>query len=245
MRPNFKHILLAGVILIIFWEFLAIILANQMVPHVLHIFGALFKSLQSGLLEHLSISVLRILVGVCIGGLCAIPLGMFLGQNKWIDRYFSPFVYLIYPIPKITFLPLIIIFIGIGDLSKITMITLIVFFQLLMTTRITSYNVNKRLLDSVRSLGGNWLDLYKHVVLPACLPEILNNLRIAIGTSIAVLFTSETYATNYGIGFFILDALSSFDFVNVYAGVISISLMGILFFMIIDYAEERMIQWKN
>ena len=124
-------------------------------------------------------SSFRIMAALCISFVVAVPLGLFLGSSRRADRIARPLIYLTYPVPKIVFLPLALLIFGLGDLSKIMMLALILFFQLLITTRDAARGVNRSAKHSLLSLGGNRLDLFIHVIWPATLPAIFTALRIA------------------------------------------------------------------
>jgi NitT/TauT family transport system permease protein len=209
---------------------------------------AVFRHLASGIIieigHHLLISTYRVLISLALALVTAAPIGMLLGSNSKIDRIFAPMIYLLYPIPKIVLLPILLVIVGIGDLSKVLLITLIVFFQILVTTRDAAREINPALVVSMRTLGARRIDIYRHVIVPACLPKILSSLRVSLGTAIAVLFLSETYATNQGIGYYIMDAIARFDYVDVFAGVIAMSLLGFTLYCIVDAIEHRLCRWK-
>lgn len=114
------------------------------------------------------------------------------GTEPWWDRRLSPFIYLLYPIPHVVLLPLVIILFGIGDLSKIVLIGLIVFFQILVTTRDAARAIHPNYLLTMRSLGASRAQIYGHVIWPATLPRILTALRISIGTAVASVLSSWT-----------------------------------------------------
>ncbi|MDF2577911.1 MAG: ABC-type nitrate/sulfonate/bicarbonate transport system, permease component [Chlamydiales bacterium] len=239
------RVALAAVVITIIWSLVSWLMHSSIVPVPEKVFIQFFDDLGLKLGQHVAISLYRVLSGVIIGSIIAIPLGMVLGREPAIDKYIAPFIYLIYPIPKIVFLPLFLVLLGIGDFSKILLIAVIIFFQIIVTTRNAAIRIDPKLIDSIVSLGGERKHLYRHVVWPACFPEIINNLRVSIGTAIAVLFMAETYATQQGIGFFIFEAMSCFDYCSVYSGVIAISLMGLSFFLLLDWIEYLFIPWKR
>jgi len=172
----------------------------------------------------------------------AIPIGLS-AHEKRIDSFVAPFIYLLYPIPHIVFLPLIILFFGIGDLSKIILIALIVFFQILVTTRDAARSVNEYYIYSLLSLGATKKDIYKHVVFPFVLPKILTALRIGVGTAIAVLFFAESFATNEGLGHLIVDSWDRADYPSLYAGIVSMALLGFILYSILEFVEKRVCRW--
>jgi ABC-type nitrate/sulfonate/bicarbonate transport system permease component len=117
-----------------------------------------------------------------------------------MNKLFSPLIYLLYPIPKVVFLPILLLFFGIGDLSKIAIIFLILFFQILVLVRDQAAAIRPELIQSVRSLGAGRRALFRFVYLPASLPAILTALRQSVGTAVAVLYIAELFATQKGLG---------------------------------------------
>ena len=153
-----------------------------------------------GLWEHVLYSAYRVVLSIIIAVILAAPAGMAVGQAPMVDRIASPLIYLVYPVPKIVLLPVIMLFLGVGEASKIFIISLILYFQILVLTRDAAYAVRPELVLSVRSLGARRRHLLRYVYFPAVLPSILSALRITSGTAIAVLFFTETFATHNGSG---------------------------------------------
>ncbi|WP_089609872.1 ABC transporter permease [Dehalobacterium formicoaceticum] len=235
----------SGAALIALWWLLAFALDSPAVPLPQEALKSLGQSMQGDLLIHLGVSLYRVLVSLFLATALAVPLGLFLGKNPEIDEKAAPFIYLTYPIPKVVLMPVFLILLGMGDLSKIVLITLIIFYQILVTTRDGAKNLDQGYVSSVRSLGASTFDLYYHVYFPACLPVILTSLRLGLGTALAVLFLAETYATQKGIGFFIMDSLSRMNYEEMFAGIIAMSLMGFLLYLLLDLAEKKLCTWKH
>ena len=105
--------------------------------------------------------------------------------------------------------------------------------------------MSPRYFDALRSLGGRRRDLFRHILLPALLPRIFSSLRMNLGTSIAVLFLAETFATRKGIGWFIMDAWSRLAYGEMFAGIMALSLSGLILFFLIDLAESRLCRWQH
>jgi NitT/TauT family transport system permease protein len=177
--------------------------------------------------------------------LLGLPIGLFLGRNKEADQYFSPIIYLLYPVPKIALLPVIMLLFGLGDLAKIFTITMIVFFLILITARDAGKNIDRQMYYSLISMGAGEMQMYRHVILPAVMPEIFTIIRLSIGTAIAVLFFTETFATSYGIGYFIIEAWTRIMYDEMFAGIIGLSLIGFVLYAIVDFFEKKVCKWKN
>lgn len=227
------------------WHVCSALLAVPAFPPPLEALVSFFGIFQSELLIHLKVSLYRVMVSLLIAAGLGVPLGLFLGKNKKADQLLGPLIYLTYPVPKVVFLPVLLVLLGIGNLSKIFLITLIVFFQILVTTRDAAKTLPKEYILSIRSLKATETEIYKHIYLPACLPAILTSLRLGLGTAMAVLFLVETYATREGIGFFIMNSWSSLAYSEMFAGILAMGLMGFILYLLLDAAEKVLCSWVN
>lgn len=194
---------------------------------------------------HVMVSAFRVLAAMAIGTLLAVPLGLALGRSPRADALAAPLIFLTYPIPKVVFLPVLLVLMGLGSLPKIALIALIVFFQILVTARDASKAVPEGSVLSVRSLGASRLDVYRHVIVPASLPEVFTALRIGTGTAIAVLFLAETIAGTDGIGFYIGDAWGRIDYPAMFAGIIGMGLLGVVLYEALDALEAATTRWRR
>lgn len=206
---------------------------------------ATVRLLGSQLGGHLWVSTYRVIFSTMISLLLGLPLGLLMGFESKVDRFLAPLVYLTYPIPKIVFLPLILLFLGLGDSSKIFLITFIVFFQILVTTRDAVRKVPPENIDSLRSLGGSRWQVYHYVLFPACLPDVLTALRLSMGTAIAVLFFAESFATTHGLSCFIMDAWSRSAPDEMFAGILVMGILGVALFILVDVAENIFCRWQH
>jgi taurine transport system permease protein len=248
-RFSLKGLLKKGILpvvyLLLFWWGLSVILDKPSLPSPLVAFQSVIDSMKEDLYLHLGVSLYRVLISLVIAALLGIPLGLFLGKNPNWDERIAPLIYLTYPIPKVVFMPILFILLGIGDTSKVALIVLIVFYQILVTTRDAAKNIDQAYLLSIQSLGSKSWDLYRHVYFPACLPKILTSIRISLGTAMAVLFLAETYATQWGLGYIIMDSLSSMDYGKMFAGIIAMGSIGFFLYLLIDQAEKMLCPWNQ
>ncbi len=238
---------LAVVVLLVMWELLSYWLNESFFPGPLESFTTFTRELGDQLGAHLLVSTARVIASLLAALMPAVLLGMVLGRFESMDRYAAPLIYLTYPVPKIIFLPVVITLLGLGDLSKIFLISIIVFFQILVTTRDAARQVNKGMVDSVISLGAGELQIYRSVIYPACLPKILTSLRISLGTAIAVLFFSETIANRGGyggIGYYVMDAWARLAWNEMFAGIIAMGSMGFILYLFLDWLEKRLCPWE-
>lgn len=235
---------LSLIIFILFWWGAALLVDRPFLPTPPSVMVETVHQLLEGeLLRHLGVSLFRILTAIVSAFLPALVLGITAGINSKADRMITPMVYLLFPIPKVALLPIILLFLGLGNLSKIFLVALILFFQFYLSIRDETGKINRRYYDSLFSLGGRKRDLFGHVILPAILPRIFSTLRLTLGTSIAVLFLAETFATRAGIGYFIMDSWSRIAYDRMYAGIFALSLMGLILFLLVELLERRFCRW--
>lgn len=194
---------------------------------------------------HLLTSFIRIFIAIFFTVIIGGSVGILTAQNAKIDNVLSPLLYTLYPVPKIAFLPLLMLFFGVGDIPKILLVSLILFFQIAITIRDSVKSIHPSYFLAINSLGASKSQMHRHVILPAILPNLFTSLRISVGTSISVLFFAENFATQYGIGFYIMDNWMKLDYIAMFSGIVAISLMGSFLFGILDFMEKTICKWHE
>jgi ABC-type nitrate/sulfonate/bicarbonate transport system permease component len=241
-----REVLLALLALLVLWQALAMLLHQPILPSPIVVIQAFFVELGRGLLGHFMASLWRVIASMALSVLLAAPAGLILGQSKRYNRVFSPLIYLVYPIPKVVFVPVVLLFLGVGDLAKILIIFLILFFQVLVLVRDQAAALRPELIQSVRSLGAGRRALFRYVYLPASLPAILTALRQSVGTAVAVLYIAESFATQQGLGYYIaLEGSTLMNYPAMYAGILAMSLLGLGLYFGIDGLERSLCPWLN
>jgi NitT/TauT family transport system permease protein len=230
--------------LLLAWAALAAAVDNQALPGPWPTLTDFVRLFPTELWPNMAVSGARVLAALLIS-LVAVPIGLVVGRSPRVDAVVAPVVYLTYPIPKVVFLPVLLVLLGIGDASKVSLIALILFFQILVTARDAAKSIPPDSVLSVRSLGAGRWDVFRHVTFPAALPEIFTALRISVGTAIAVLFFSETVAGTSGLGWYILDAWSRLDYPAMYAGIVAMGLLGVVFYEVLEVIERRVSRWRS
>ncbi|MEN6325503.1 MAG: ABC transporter permease [Syntrophomonas sp.] len=243
-KEKWQGALYSLVIVIIFWQLAAMILNLPIVPSPSAVFINITAIFAEKLQIHVFYSLERIVEGIAISILLGVPMGFLMGYFPKIDRVFSPLVYFTYPVPKIALLPVVMLLFGLGEASKLIMIVLIVIFQIIITSRDAVKGIPDETFRSLKSLGASKLQIFKEIILPASLGEVLTATRLALGTAVSILFFTETFGTEYGMGYFIMDSWMRVNYLDMYAGIIVLSLMGYLIFTIIDIAENYFCSWR-
>ena len=231
---------------LVLWQLLAWAIHRPVFPAPLEVLSAFFRDITGDLGRHLLISTWRVTAAILFAVILAVPVGLGLGQVKALDRLFAPLIYIVYPIPKIVFLPVILVLLGAGDGSKIFIIGIILFFQILVVVRDAARDLRPELLLSVRSLGAGRRALYRFVYFPAAIPAVLTALRVSVGTAIAVLFIAESFATTSGLGYYIItETWGVLKYPEMYSGVLAMSLLGLSLYFLIDVLDHRLCPWRE
>lgn len=240
-----RELATAVLAVLILWQAAAWLVAKPILPGPLVVGQTFFSELGNGLAGHFLVSMGRVLASMFLAVALAAPAGLALGQSRRLNRLFSPIIYLLYPIPKVVFVPIILLFFGIGDLPKIIIIFLILFFQILVLVRDSAAHIDQKTILSVRSLGAGRRALFRYVYYPATLSPILTALRQSVGTAVAVLYIAELFATQKGLGYYIyLNGNTLFNYPAMYAGVVAMSLLGLGMYFAVDWLERRLCPWK-
>jgi NitT/TauT family transport system permease protein len=238
--------LLAVIVLVVLWQVVAMLLNKPILPYPWDVARALVVELGKDLPEHFLASLWRVVASTLLSIALAAPVGLVLGQSRRLNKLFGPLIYLLYPIPKVVFVPVILLLLGVGNLAKIIIIFLILFFQVLVLVRDQAAALRPELIQSVRSLGAGRRALFRYVYLPASLPAILTALRQSVGTAVAVLYVAELFATQRGLGYYIfLNGSTLFNFPAMYAGILAMSVLGLGLYFSVDWLERRLCKWQN
>jgi NitT/TauT family transport system permease protein len=226
------------------WQAAASALTLPIIPSPAAVMLNLSQIFFSHISVHSFFSLWRIVAGVILSVVVGIPIGLCMGYFSRWDRALSPIIYLSYPIPKIALLPLVMLLFGLGDISKIFMIFLIIIFQVIVTVRDSVKSIPRETYYSLYSLGASFADILREILIPASLPKFLTSLRIAMATAISVLFFTETFGTEYGMGFFIMDAWMRVNYLEMYSGIVVLSGIGLVLFSAIDWLERKLCHWQ-
>jgi ABC-type nitrate/sulfonate/bicarbonate transport system permease component len=190
-------------------------------------------------------SLWRVFGGFCIGVAAGIAAGLIAGTWKVAGTYINPLISLIYPIPKIAFLPILIIWLGLGDASKIATIALSVFFPTFINAYGGASDINRQYVWAAQSMGASRLRIFTHVVLPAALPQIFAGARVGLGLAYITLFATELFGARSGLGFLIGLAETGRRFDTMYVAIICIGLAGFLSDRLLIWLRARLLHGIN
>ncbi len=232
------------IVVLVAWWALSVLLMRPIVPSPYAVLLNIIDIFAAKMSIHVVYSLGRILAGIMISVLVGVPLGFLMGYFSRVDKLLSPLVYFTYPIPKLALLPVVMLLFGLGEVSKLMMIVMIIVFQVVITSRDAVKSIPAETFHSLQSLGASKSQTFTEIILPASLPEVLTATRLALGTAVSILFFTETFGTEHGMGYFIMDAWMRVNYLDMYAGIVILSFMGFLIFSIIDAAESYLCAWR-
>lgn len=209
------------------------------------IFKTAVDMFSSGEIYHdLKISSIEFFWGYVLSVVVAVPFGIVTGWYKRVSYVFDPFVNAMNATPRVALLPLVIIWLGIGVLSKVGIIFLGAVFPMLINARDGVKTTPLNLINAARSFGASEWQVFKSVVFPSTLPFLLTGLRIAVGRALVGVLVGELYAATAGIGFMITVAGATFQTDKVFVGVLIFAISGIILTHILDRIEHRFDKWR-
>lgn len=190
-------------------------------------------------------SLYRVLVGFVVGAGLALPLGLAMGASRVVHAWFNPLVQLLRPIPPIAYIPLSILWFGLGNPPAVFLIALGAFFPVLMNTIAGVRQVDSIYIRAARNLGANRTTLFLRVILPSAVPYILTGVRVGIGTAFIVVIVAEMIAVNNGLGFRILEGREYFWSAKIMAGMITIGLLGLAIDVGMTRLNNYLLRWHR
>lgn len=197
------------------------------------------------LLLHLRDSLLRVIVGFLAACITAIPLGLAMGYNRRIKAFFDPLIEFYRPLPPLAYYTLLVIWLGIGNESKVALLYLAAFPPLSISAMSAVRGVTEERIHSARSLGASNRQVFFHVIVPSCLPEIFIGMRVSVGFTYTTLVSAEIVAATSGVGWMVLDASKFLRSDIIFMGIFVMGITGVLLDRIIRIVESRVVPWKG
>jgi ABC-type nitrate/sulfonate/bicarbonate transport system permease component len=189
-------------------------------------------------------SLARIFQGFSIAAFLGVLFGALVGRIRLCEAAIDPIISILRPIPPLAFLPMLVLWFGIGEMSKIAFIAYAAFFPIFTTTVEGIKYVEPVLLRAAASLGASQRDIFKHVVLPAALPSILTGLRLGFSLSCFVIVAAEFIASNSGLGFLINEGRTFFLVPRMLVAAAMVGLLGFTFNVLLKKLEDRVLRWR-
>jgi ABC-type nitrate/sulfonate/bicarbonate transport system permease component len=236
--------LLLGVLVL--WQLASRLDRPEFVLSPLEIAGHVVEALRAGeLVPHVGASLVRSIPGFVIGSLIGVILGLLAGVARSLDELLSPVVFLTYPIPKIVFLPIVMLWAGIGDLSKIVVIALACFYPCFINAYHGARGTPTIVVWAGLNMGARRSQIFRKVVIPSALPLVFTGLRVSLALSFILLFSTEMINARSGLGYLIRQAESSLRFDLMYVAIVAIAALGYASDQLLLLARRRVLAWQD
>jgi NitT/TauT family transport system permease protein len=230
--------------LLALWQAAALIVRTSYLPPMTEILPIVVSLVASGeIFPDLFSSLTRLAIGVAIGLTIGIPLGLISGRSRAVEEFITPLLGALYPVPKAALMPIMMLWFGAGDLSKILIIVLTVSLPLIYHAQQGARTVDEKLIWSAEAVGCSSLRRLLIVILPASLPEILIGARVAIVIGVIVTITSEMIVRQSGLGNYLFTALDMGQYALTYAVILIVAVLGFLLDWLFEIARRRLTLW--
>jgi ABC-type nitrate/sulfonate/bicarbonate transport system permease component len=217
-----------------------------MLPALSAVLERIWSDLVAGdLLINTGVTLYRALTGFLIGAIAGIVLGMGICRNRLANWFFDPIISVGFPMPKIAFLPVVMLWLGVYDMSKITMISVESIFPVVTATIVGIRGVERELLWSARNMGAGERELLWQIALPAALPQIITGLQVALPIALIVAIVTEMFMGGYGLGGAMNTAARFADSRGVFAGIVEIAVVGYALVKGMGLIRRRLLLWHQ
>jgi ABC-type nitrate/sulfonate/bicarbonate transport system permease component len=236
------------VALVAAWEALARsgVMSAFLLPPISAVLARVWEDAASGdLAVNLGLTLYRALTGFAIAGVTGVALGIVMTRSRWVRWFFDPIVSVGFPMPKIAFLPVFMLWLGLYDVSKISMTVFNAIFPVIAATMAAAEGVDRHLIWSARSLGASERQLLREIILPAALPQILTGLQVALPISMIVTIVTEMMMGGQGLGGAMIAASRFADSPGVFAGIVEIALAGLCLVKGMTMLRKKLLVWHQ
>jgi NitT/TauT family transport system permease protein len=238
--------LLACIGLLAVWQAAAITLHNDSFPTAVDAIRAIPSILgDKDALINIMASLRRMAIGFTVAVAVSIPLGLLMGRSRFVASFFNPLLMVIYPVPKAALMPIIMLWLGVGDLSKTLVIFLGVSLPVIYHSFAGAKAVEEKMLWSGAAMGLSAAQRLMRIVLPAALPEILTGCRTGLVLALISMITSEMIARQSGAGNILFNALDMGEYDTVFAMIIIVGAMGIGLDALFERIRARLVRWSE
>ncbi|CCB63500.1 ABC transporter permease [Hyphomicrobium sp. MC1] len=217
-------------------------------PSPLAVAKALVVMAKDGsLVANLSMTLLRIFSGFLIAALSGIVVGLLMGMSRLFERVVDPWIAALYPLPKISLIPLLVIWLGTGESYKIIISAITAFFPIAMSTYAGVRQVDSGLIKAAKDLGASWSQVQLHVVLPASIPSIFSGLQLGMGVAIILVVAAEMIGSSGegGMGYLLINAGQVLDTERVFASLVVLTIMGACIIKGQQWLERKLAPWAT
>jgi ABC-type nitrate/sulfonate/bicarbonate transport system permease component len=232
--------------LLIAWELFA--RSGKVTPFMLPAFSVVAQRIYTDALHgelwiNLGLTMYRALTGFCIAAVGGIALGALMSRSRILRWFFDPLISIGFPMPKVAFLPIIILWLGLYDISKISMVVFDAIFPVVTATLAGIASVDKELIWSGRNMGASEREMMWQIILPAALPQIMTGLQVALPIALIVAIIAEMAMGGYGLGGAMMTASRYANSPGVFAGIVEIAVVGYILIKAMAMVRRRLLVW--
>ncbi|HUC49468.1 MAG TPA: ABC transporter permease [Xanthobacteraceae bacterium] len=233
-------------VVLVAWEYFA--RSGKVTPFMLPAFSVVAQRIYADAVHgdlwlNLGLTMYRALTGFFIAAICGVTLGAAMSRSKILRWFFDPLISVGFPMPKIAFLPIIILWLGLYDVSKISMVVFDAIFPVVTATLTGIANVEKELIWSGRNMGASEREMMWQIILPAALPQIMTGLQVALPIALIVAIIAEMAMGGYGLGGAMMTASRYANSPGVFAGIVEIAVVGYILIKAMALIRRRLLVW--
>jgi ABC-type nitrate/sulfonate/bicarbonate transport system permease component len=245
LKGGFSTNILSLLSLALLWEVSGRLMESTLIPPLSQIGAAWWKLLGSGkLLANLSLSLTTLAIGFSLAVLVGITLGLLMGRFRSVEHFFDLYVNALMSAPTTAFVPMLILWFGLGVESRIAVVFLFAVFVIIINTMTGVKQVDNVLVEMARSFGAREKEIFFKIILPAALPAIMAGLRLGMGRAVKGMVTAEMLLTLTGIGAMIMQYGSSFATDSLFAVILTVLLVALLTMKAVQWLDRRLTGWK-
>lgn len=239
---------LSVIILLAAWELLVRWrgIAPIFLPSPSSIAGFLWRMIADGTMEyHLAVTLLRIFAGFLVAAVTGIALGLLMGMSRIVSRVADIWIAALYPLPKISLIPLLIIWLGTGEAYRIVISAVTAFFPIVISTYSGIRQADRGLIKTARDLGANGRQIQFKVVIPAAMPSILSGLQLGMGVTIILIVAAEMIggSSRSGMGYLLISSGQVMETEKVFASLVVLAIMGAVIMKLQQWIDRRVAPW--
>jgi ABC-type nitrate/sulfonate/bicarbonate transport system permease component len=236
------------IMLLVVWEILVRIgfLDARFFPAPSSVFTTMVQLIEDGSLWANTWATLqRLFWGFFLGGIPGLLLGIGMGLNRTLRAMIDPLISTTYPVPKSAIFPLILLIFGLGEWSKVVMVAIGVFYPVLINSTIGVMEINKIYLDVGRNFKASRWQTFRTIAFPGAVPNIMSGIKLGLGLGLMLIAIAEMIGAKSGLGYMIWNAWEILSVETMYVGLIVIAVMGVIFSIVLNEIERKLVPWKN
>lgn len=239
-----------GLFLLIWQMGTALTKLGELIPGPVDVLSAIGTGLfgtvgKHSIIVHSGYSLMRVMAGFIIGSVVGIALGLLMGWYKLAEAIFNPLFRIIRPIPPIAWIPISIVWFGLGESAKIFLIFLAAFANTTLNSMAGAKNIDPEIVNAARMLGASERKIFTTIVLPASVPSIFAGLQVAVSSGWATVLAAEMVRSSEGLGWMIVAGMNNNDMVQILSGIVMIGIVGFILAIIMRKAEKVLCRWNR